>query len=342
MTNQTRLRTAITTSSRRAALALLLSLCGLLVTAAPLPQDEEDSTRRLWNKQFKEARAKIRKPEPPTRPAKAPVTPKPEPKHDHVTTPPPPTTPPPSTAPSSDSAEGELIGVTLWRLRGETGSDAPDKPRLLVQKDKLVQKDTVVQKENLVAERVPADTAFSKGQLVRLGIEVPRDRDNYVYVIDREQYADGSLSEPYLIFPSKGTPPDGNLVRAGKLVYVPNQEETPPHFHLVRSREDQVSERLTIIISPEPLNLPLSDGQGVKFDAAQAAQLKQWEQQWSGPTEKRELRDGSGQSWTTTEKESGEGKRRLVQDDPLPQTVYRVRVQSGGLVIVNVPLRIAQ
>ena len=338
MTNQTRLRATIKVLSRWAALALLLSLCGLLVTAAPLPQEKEDDTRRLWNKQFKEARAKIRKPEPPVRPAKAqvkpPVTPKLEPKHDHMTTPPAGVIPPASTALSSDSADGELIGVTLWRLRGETGSDAPDKPRLLVQKD------TVVQKENLVAERVRADTAFSKDQLVRLSIEVPRDRDNYVYVIDRERYADGSLSEPYLIFPSKDTPRDGNLVQAGKLVYVPNEKEKPPYFHL-RLSPDQVSEYLTIIISPEPLNLPLSDGQGVKLDVAQAAQLKQWEQQWSGPNEKRELRNGSGQSWTTTEKESGEGKRRLVQDDPLPQTVYRVRVKSDGPVIVNVPLRIA-
>ncbi|HZS05921.1 MAG TPA: hypothetical protein VFD58_13875 [Blastocatellia bacterium] len=327
MTNQTGLRTAIKALPRWAALALLLSLCGPLVTAVQSPQEEEDSARRLWNKQFREARAKISKPEPPARPpdvkVKPPAAEKPEPKHDHITT-----TPAPP-APSPDPAEGELIGVTLWRLRGETGSDDPNKPRLLVQKDKLV------------AERVPADTAFSKGQFVRLGIEVPRDHDNYVYVIDREQYADGSLSEPYLIFPSKGTPRDGNLVRAGKLVYVPNEEETPPHFHLERSREDQVSERLTIIISPEPLDLPLGDGSGVRLDPTRAAQLKQWEQQWSGPTEKRELRNGAGQSWTTPEKESGEGRRRLVQNDPLPQTVYCVRVKSGGPVIVNVPLRIA-
>jgi hypothetical protein len=100
-----------------------------------------------------------------------------------------------------------------------------------------------------------------------------------------------------------------------------------------------VSELLTIIITPTPLDLqPGPPNAPAELDSALVAR---WEQQWGGHTERRELQGGAGAKWTAREKEAGEGKRKLLQDDPLPQTVYFIAGKRGEHALVNVPLRIA-
>ena len=60
-----------------------------------------------------------------------------------------------------------------------------------------------------------------------------------------------------------------------------------------------------------------------------------------GQTERRESRGGAGSQWTKAEQEADEGTRKLVQSDPLPQTIYRVRTKRGACAQVQIPLRIA-
>jgi len=43
------------------------------------------------------------------------------------------------------------------------------------------------------------------------------------------------LGEPYLTFPALSTPPGGNVISAGKSVYVPAQGDPIPYFTLQRS-----------------------------------------------------------------------------------------------------------
>jgi hypothetical protein len=171
--------------------------------------------------------------------------------------------------------------------------------------------------------------------LVRIGIEVPRD--GYLYVIDRELRADRSMSDPYLIFPTRRTRDGDNTVFAGKLIEIPAQTDNPPYFTLRRNRSDQVSENLTIIVSPRRLPLPFGD-KAVKVDPAQ---VSRWERDWGGKTEWREATSGAYKDWTVAEKEAAVGKRQLVQDDPLPQTIYRVEARPGTPLLVTVSLRIA-
>jgi hypothetical protein len=227
---------------------------------------------------------------------------------------------------------GELIGVTFWRLTEAQAKAGKSQPGLAVRgSDGRV--------SQLTAERVAADTPFQPGQRVRIGIEIPREKNGYLYVIDREVYADGTMSEPYLIFPSQNTPPDGNRVTAGKIVYVPAQGDPLPHFTIQRSRADQVSELLTIIVCPNPLDAqPGPPNNPTQLDPALVAQ---WEKQWGGRTERREMRGGAGAAWTAKEKEAGEGKRKLLQGDPLPQTVYLVSGKVSGYTLANVPIRLA-
>jgi hypothetical protein len=46
------------------AISLLLISCALLVAAMPSPQEEDDETRWLWNKQFLKAREEAKKTKP--------------------------------------------------------------------------------------------------------------------------------------------------------------------------------------------------------------------------------------------------------------------------------------
>jgi hypothetical protein len=321
MTSRTKVSTMIEMPARWTALLILISLCSLLALAAPWPQDEKESERRLWNKQFEEARKKttakgktpVAAPHPAAKPETKPAAVNPGPR--------------PGAAPAESSPEavnGEMLGVTLWRLRKAAGREDQDKPRLLVQKDEYL------------PERVNADTPFSEGQLARLSIEAPRETDGYLYVIDRELYADGTRSAPYLIFPAQGTPPGGNVMKGGRMVYVPAQGDPIPYFNLQRSRPDQVGEELIIIVSPEPL--PVGVGL-LKLDPALVAE---WEKQWGGPTERREANGGASKDWTKAEQEAGENKRLLTQADPLPQTIYRVKTKPGNPLLLVMPLRIAR
>jgi hypothetical protein len=185
MTNQAKVKA----QWRMAVMVILLSLCGLRAVAAQSPRaEQEDSTRRLWNKQCEAARARIKKT---TAKGQAPAAIPPaaaQPKAKSGATAP--------GAPSAQAVGGELIGVTFWRLRAATASDDQSKPRLLVQNAP----------GPYLLERVEADTPFSEGQLVRLSLEVPPAGDSYLYVIDREVYADGKRGDPRLIFPSQSTP----------------------------------------------------------------------------------------------------------------------------------------
>jgi hypothetical protein len=288
---------------RRVIIATMLGLCCLCAVASPLPQSEpedttvtslpslrshitgpppqrkpEDSTRRIWNKMFREARGRDG-----------------------------------ARRPRVSTAKGELIGVTIWRLRGD--QDTP------------------------TAERAEADTLFTEGERLRLSIEAPRRDDSYLYVIDREVYADGSTSDPYLIYPSPSTPEGGNVVTAGKPVFIPARGDEYPYFTLERVRKDQLSEEIAIIVSPRPLKLPLgTPEQPVKLEKAQVAQ---WERLWGGRAERREERDGAGSQWTAAEREADKGERRLVQGDPLPQTIYRIKVRPDAPMMLRVSLQIA-
>src|SRR5262245_33149048 len=142
-------RVIVSANWRLAATVVLFVLCSLVAIAIPSQQDEEeDGNRRIWNKRFLDARASAARR--PGKSANATTTSQTTSREGVVST---------VTAPTAFPAgavDGELIGVTVWRLRNETASDDKNRPRLLVQKDG----------RQLIAERVASDTPFSEGQNV--------------------------------------------------------------------------------------------------------------------------------------------------------------------------------
>src|SRR5258705_8133847 len=138
-------------------------------------------------------------------------------------------------------APDTVVGVTVWRLGPAKAADSGE--RLIVHDGA----DT----RSWLPERVSANGKLVQGDRIRISIEAARN--GYLYVIDREQYADGSLGEPYLIFPTTRVLSGDNRVTLGKLTEIPTQDDRPPFFTLKPSRPDQVSEVISVVVSPTPL-----------------------------------------------------------------------------------------
>jgi len=293
-------------------LAPLTIVSTILLSSAPAAQED---TRRLWDSEFLSKRAPARS--------------KPRPRKDpayRVATPPPPAAA--ATAPAAAAAPGELVGVTVWRLRRSQASDSGDS-RLLVQETENQRTESV----EWTPERVEADTPFAAGDRVRLSIESPRA--GYLYVVDRELYADGSTSDPYLIFPTRRMRDGDNSLRAGKVIELPDRSA----FKLTPLRPDYQGERLTILVTSEPLPQVTVPANAERLDPALVAQ---WETQWAAAAERLELVGGAGRAYTGVERDAAAQGRLLTQDDELPQTLYRVIAAPGSPVLISVPLRIAR
>jgi len=317
------------------------SLC-LIFTTTVRAQDEDE--RRLWDGAFLKKRAEAKTPsaDPSARKTTAyrRVTPKktaaPNSTSPNPTTQnPAPKNPASQNAPSQnpaaknqpdEKADGEMIGLTIWRLRASRTADNKD-ARLLLEDDSNAETEWT-------PERVEAETVFAANDRVRLGIESPRN--GYLYVIDREQYADGTVSDPYLIFPTLRNRDGANSVTAGKLIELPERSA----FRLKPMRSDYAGEMLVVLVTSEPLK-DIKPGTGAtKLDSEM---VKQWESQWAGAVERFELIGGAGKPYTKAEKEAGqEGARILTQDDAMPQTLYHVSVKRGAPLLVTVPLRIGK
>jgi hypothetical protein len=133
-----------------------------------------------------------------------------------------------------------VIGITLWRLRPTRPADTGE--RIITHEGP--------QSVAWLPERVSSKGKLSEGDRIRMSIEAART--GYLYVVDQEQYADGSKGEPYLIFPTTRTLGGDNSVKAGRLIEIPSQEDSPPYFTLKRTRADHVGENVIVLVTPTP------------------------------------------------------------------------------------------
>jgi Domain of unknown function (DUF4384) len=226
----------------------------------------------------------------------------------------------PLIGPGAKSSFSKLLqlGLTVWKLRPATVADS-SVLRSIRENGRL--------RPMWIEERVEADTRFHQGEYLRLSIESPHA--GYLYVIDRDWFADGSSGDTNLIFPIRG---DDNLLQAGRLIDIPAENQTPfkatPKFN-------QAGEILTIMVTSTPLRLPIS-GQPLPISNTQ---LMEWEAMWGGVTERFEMEGGAGQVRTKEEEQAAARNRtrQLTRDDPGPQTIYVLtpRNRSGLLFNVN-------
>lgn len=219
----------------------------------------------------------------------------------------------------------KTIGVTVWRLRTP---EPGDETRMLVHGK------AGVVREEWTPVRAEAEAVVTAGERIRITVESPDA--GYLYVINRERYTDGTAGDSFLIFPTLRTRGGHNRVEAGRLIEVPAQNDRPPYFHMEPSSAHQVSEELIIVVMESPFDftvgrdpLRLPDGQ-----------VREWESRWLAHVVRLEQVGGDGTAWTESERVAGgDETRKLTQEEPLPQTIYRVKTRAGNPLLIKVPLR---
>lgn len=223
--------------------------------------------------------------------------------------------------PVDNVAPDTVVGVTIWRLRPANRSDSGE--RLIVHDDKSTME--------WLPERISPATKLAQGDRLRIAVEAVRG--GYLYVINREQYADGTLGDPYLIFPTTRTAGGDNEVAIGKLVEIPDQGDAPPFFTMKKSRTDHVAEVVSVLITPQPLEGVQITDKALKLTDAQVAE---WEKRW-GSTVGRLDMTTVGQTWTRDEKEAR--TRALTNSAPAPQLVfYRPGAKKTEPMLVKLKL----
>lgn len=235
---------------------------------------------------------------------------------------------PAATAAKVDYAE---VGVTIWRLRRAKDSDGGPKLQDLRSSDWWT------------PERIEGTTPLNVGDRVRLSIESPRA--GYLYVINSTQYADGSVGQPKLIFPTTRTRGGDNKVEAGRLIDIPGLDDSTNYFTLTTDvkpgQARQVGEVLTVLVSKDPITELANSGRSAL--PLSSEQVAKWEKQWGGEVDLFELKDGAGLAWTKEEQEASTvGGRSLTQDEPTPQTIYSVAAKPGSPILVKVQLLYGQ
>jgi hypothetical protein len=240
--------------------------------------------------------------------------------------------PNPATPPRPAPEEVRDVGITLWRLRPARLDDTGPGFEVLQNGQMVV----------MTPERVAGTSSVTLGERVRISIESPTD--GYLYVIDREQYEDGSTGPPALVFPVTAIRNGDNKVFAGRLIDIPDSADKVPFFRLTtKQRPGQprpVGELITVLITSRPL-------QGImpgRFPLPlKPEQVAKWENDWEGDVvELLEMDGGAGQAWTMAEKLAGEATRSLTQLDPPPQTIYRVFAKPKEPLMVTVQMLYAE
>lgn len=288
------------------ALMMILCLAGLLAAMAQQAQEDE-TTRHLWDTAFIDQGKKA-------------ATKKPARRSYRIATP---------HVPVAGVSPDTVIGITLWRLRPSRKADTGER---------IIAHDGPETMEWL-PERVSSGGRLSAGDRIRMSIEAART--GYLYVVDQEQYADGSQGEAYLIFPTTRTRGGDNSVKAGRVIEIPAQDDTPPYFTLKRTRADQVGESVTVLVTPTPIEaLTITE----KAQRLSADTLASWEKSWGAQTGRLEMTSGAGKPWTKQEKEAGaDATRSMKQAEPAPQTIYyRPGAGSTKPILIKVQLQYAR
>jgi hypothetical protein len=223
--------------------------------------------------------------------------------------------------PVNNVAPETVVGVTLWRLRAPRRSDSGE--RLIVHDENAT--------TEWVPERISATTRLGQGDRLRISVEAVRA--GYVYIVDREQYADGKLGDPYLIFPTRRTGAGDNHVAIGRLLDIPYQDDSPPFFVMRKSRPDHVAEVLSVIVTPSRLEGVSITDKALRLTDEQVAS---WEKEWGSGVGRMEMAM-AGQPWSKEEKDAR--TRALTASAPPPQLVfYRPSVKPTEPMFVKLRL----
>lgn len=222
------------------------------------------------------------------------------------------------------------IGVTIWRF-SPSQCAIPNCPLPTGEKGLV---------DTAGGTRIDDSAALSTGERVRLGLE-SLSHDGFVYVIDREQYADGTFGDAYLIFPTKNIQNGSNYARPGLQIQLPRAEGC----FCVKSRSQQrvlTADNLIVIVSQRPLLTP--DEIGTRESPLPAKLAGYVSRAGKERMHRGTLKDGAGLARTATEQAAGtkglfDTEPVLTQSDLPPQNVYQSLVPRGSTAVFSLYLR---
>lgn len=253
------------------------------------------------------------------------------------------------------------VGVTIARGKLATDTEISDSNFAKVKGCVQWEDGKCVSRKEMVLARMSDDGTVSDKEQIQMTIEYlayhdasgdkQSNRIGYLYVVNREQYPDGTHSKPKLIFPTLNTYGGDNRVLPGKTVVMPDPER-PWTISRSSSGKVQAFETYTIIVSPEPLKDLL--GKELQLEAKpiilDEKLIASWVHLWGKGESRGDLENGVGQLVTQREvKSSGALSVRkrstdddvddLKLDDPPPQMIFRKVVNPGGkmLIIIRLP-----
>jgi len=220
------------------------------------------------------------------------------------------------------------LGVTLWRL---SPSQCPIQNCPLPNPSAESSKGLVD-----TATRIEDNVPLNNGERVRIGLE-SLSHSGYLYIIDREQFADGSLGEGFLIFPTGKIDNGKNWAVPGRQIHLPRADGC----FCVKSRNLQktlIADVLTVILSPTPLLQPRDiPADAISLPVGLAAFL---ERATKEKTFRAMLQGGGGLPQSTGEQTAGakgllDTEPVLTQSDLPPQTFYQSMVTTGKAAVFN-------
>jgi hypothetical protein len=213
------------------------------------------------------------------------------------------------------------VGVTIWRV------------------DEGHSKGSVEQEgEEQTIERVDTNSPYTDGDTIRLTIESPTA--GFLYIIDQEQYSDGSYSPAMLVFPTLKTRKGKNFVSTWESVDIPAFPAvwrfTPRKLEECELRKEQTREVLTIIISQKRLVAPqrLGDEQ-LKLNKGE---FENWRSRWQKPIQQFDVEGAVGEIFSTRGIEQV-GEEAGAGNEIGAQTTYRVAIMPGTPIFVTLPLK---
>lgn len=234
------------------------------------------------------------------------------------------------------------VGVTIWKLRPPRPTDNGYK--LPVRINGSLQ-------EFWTPERVSPDTLFRTGDRVLFAVE--SSKPGFLYLVNSEIYRDGSMGAPSVIFPS--TTGEDNYVKPGLLVNIPDRSEDFPYFNIEPKKNNYAGELVTIIISERRLDSLKIDENGKIKNRDELIKLE-----INAEIDIYSSEDAEDKLYTQAEAEAAcrpktrelvkeklsinpcrEKTRQLTREEPLPQTIYRVKTAAGQPAVAFIRLQVS-
>jgi hypothetical protein len=223
-----------------------------------------------------------------------------------------------------------FLGLTLWRMVVAPPT-APVRSRGFTHP----REDPTGTKE-WTAERITLDRVVHENDFIRFTFEsAPK---GFLYVINRDVFADGKLNEPILIFPTYRIRGGRNAVQPGHPVQIPDPQDHPGALQVDPAKPNQTGILLITIVTPQPIpEIKIADDQ----QPVPEALLNRWEAQWATNVEVSTDPKLNGLQVTMAEQAAAaDPSVALGAKDSLPVTLFH-RKGAGQPILGKALIRLA-